>query len=280
MVNRNDILDKLKSNTNLTMEETQHLQQTSLTDKEAFRMVEEDPEKIAQYEHYCDLREAVKDGTLTEHQLQGLVDTLFSGEQTQDEYFNSNSLYNSLRTKLYNDYRANTTRLIDQERENGAYVSSRYTVEYGDKPACHHQLESISDNRRTVLQQQTWDYNDTFRTEMLEPSIVDYAQRSPMMNVEVKPSENNPNVADFQTYSENNNMLSINNIDINYANNISNAIQQIDPVVFNQQQALAMQSVAPVMTKTMGGFVNVLVLSGIVGFICGLGVFIAIVLCK
>lgn len=41
-----------------------------------------------------------------------------------------------------------------------------------------------------------------------------------------------------------------------------------------------MQSVAPVMTKTMGGFVNVLVLSGIVGFICGLGVFIAIVLCK
>lgn len=236
MVNRNDILDKLKSNTNLTMEETQHLQQTSLTDKEAFRMVEEDPEKIAQYEHYCDLREAVKDGTLTEHQLQGLVDTLFSGEQTQDEYFNSNSLYNSLRTKLYNDYRANTTRLIDQERENGAYVSSRYTVEYGDKPACHHQLESISDNRRTVLQQQTWDYNDTFRTEMLEPSIVDYAQRSPMMNVEVKPSENNPNVADFQTYSENNNMLSINNIDINYANNISNAIQQIDPVVFNHNK--------------------------------------------
>lgn len=283
MLDRNIILQKLKDKTMLSYEEMQYLQQNPLTDVEAFNMVEDNPERRAQYEHYHNLRETIKDGNLTEHQLRGLVDIVFEG-QNQDEFINSNTLYTSLRTKLYNDYRQNTTRLIDKERELGTYINSQYTVEYGEKPLCHHQLESISDKGRTILQQQTFEYNDDFRTGMLEPSIIDYGQRSPLLGSNVKPNQNNPHIADFQTYSDNNNMLNINNIDTNYANNIANAMQQIDPVIFNQQQALALQNQAiamvPVMTKTMGGFIDALVLAAVVGFISGLGIWIAIILAR
>lgn len=283
MLDRNIILQKINDKTTLSMEEMLYLQQNPLTDVEAFNMVEGNPERRAQYEHYNNLRETIKDGNLTEYQLRGLIDTVFEG-QNQDEFINSNTLYTSLRTKLYTDYRQNTARLIDQERETGTYINSQYTVEYGEKPLCHHQLESISDKGRTILQQQTFEYNDDFRIGMLEPSIIDYGQRSPLLGSNVKPNETNPNVANFQTYSENNNMLNINNIDTNYANNIATAMQQIDPVVFNQQQALAMQNqamaMAPVMTKTMGGFIDALVLATIVGFISGLGIWIAIILAR
>lgn len=283
MLDRNIILQKLKDKTMLSYEEMQYLQQNPLTDVEAFNMVEDNPERRAQYEHYHNLRETIKDGNLTEHQLRGLVDIVFEG-QNQDEFINSNTLYTSLRTKLYNDYRQNTTRLIDKERELGTYINSQYTVEYGEKPLCHHQLESISDKGRTILQQQTFEYNDDFRTGMLEPSIIDYGQRSPLLGSNVKPNQNNPHIADFQTYSDNNNMLNINNIDTNYANNIANAMQQIDPVIFNQQQALALQNqaiaMAPVMTKTMGGFIDALVLAVVVGFISGLGIWIAVILAR
>lgn len=283
MLDRNIILQKLKDKTMLSYEEMQYFQQNPLTDVEAFNMVEDNPERRAQYEHYHNLRETIKDGNLTEHQLRGLVDIVFEG-QNQDEFINSNTLYTSLRTKLYNDYRQNTTRLIDKERELGTYINSQYTVEYGEKPLCHHQLESISDKGRTILQQQTFEYNDDFRTGMLEPSIIDYGQRSPLLGSNVKPNQNNPHIADFQTYSDNNNMLNINNIDTNYANNIANAMQQIDPVIFNQQQALALQNqaiaMAPVMTKTMGGFIDALVLAAVVGFISGLGIWIAIILAR
>ena len=52
MLDRNIILQKLKDKTMLSYEEMQYLQQNPLTDVEAFNMVEDNPERRAQYEHY------------------------------------------------------------------------------------------------------------------------------------------------------------------------------------------------------------------------------------
>ena len=62
-------------------------------------------------------------------------------------------------------------------------------------------------------------------------------------------------------------------------------VQQIDPAVFNQQQAMvqaqAMQVAGPQLTLGgMDGFVNALVLAMIVGFTTGLGIWIALLLSK
>ena len=188
----------------------------------------------------------------------------------------------------YGEYRESMARLFEQERDPNSLLYSQYTVEYGDKPVCHHQLQQISGDERTVLQQQTFDYNDDFRTGMLEPSITDYAQRSPMMSQQVTPNESTPDISSYQTYSENNNALSINNVDTSYANNIATATPQIEPVVFQQQQAMAMQPMGmdmggAMLTKTMGGmggFVNALILAMIVGFVSGLGIWIAMLFLK
>lgn len=67
MLDRNIILQKLKDKTMLSYEEMQYLQQNPLTDVEAFNMVEDNPERRAQYEHYHNLRETIKDGNLTEY---------------------------------------------------------------------------------------------------------------------------------------------------------------------------------------------------------------------
>ena len=102
-MDRSTILQKLKDKTELTEEEMQYLDQNPMTDLEAFIIVEDDPKKVAEYEHYYNLRKAVNEGTLNEAQLRELVDTLFSGGQNQDEFVNADNLYESYRAKLFGE---------------------------------------------------------------------------------------------------------------------------------------------------------------------------------
>ena len=79
--------------------------------------------------------------------------------------------------------------------------------------------------------------------------------------------------------------MSVNNVQPEYANTISSAVQQIEPVAYqqqmNQQMAMQQQMGGPTLTLTMSGggmsgFVNALVLALIVGFIVGLGIILGI----
>lgn len=119
---------------------------------------------------------------------------------------------------------------------------------------------------------------------MLEPAIVDYAQSSPVMSSDVRTNESLS--ANYRAISENNNVLSVNNVQPEYANTISSAVQQIEPTVYQQhvEQQLVQQQQLSGLVRTLsmdsglsrGGFINVLVLTGIIGFVCGFIVWITL----
>ena len=125
----------------------------------------------------------------------------------------------------------------------------------GETPKCDHYLEQIKGQERTALLQKSFDYNENFRQNMLEPAIVDFAERNPISSSDTRQStvSNNPNVssqrqeqnnsntaqntptADYRAISETNNILSVNNVQPEYANTVASAVQQVEPTVFQQQ---------------------------------------------
>lgn len=171
----------------------------------------------------------------------------------------------------YDEYKANMARHFEQKSDPSATLHSQYTVQYGETPICYHQLQQINGTEVKVLQQQTFPYDDEFRREMLEPSMVDYASRNPMANQQVVANPDFQGLSSYQTYSTIGNALSISNIDTQYANNIAATLPQIQP----QQQVMQPQQVVQkpkslVLTKPISGFASIALLSAIVGFISGL----------
>ena len=132
---------------------------------------------------------------------------------------------------------------------------------------------------------------------MLEPAIVDFAERNPISSsdtrqnttsnnasVSTQPSgQNSTNkpTSDFRAISETNNVLSVNNVQPEYANTVASAVQQVEPTVFQQQMNQQMTQAGPQLTLTtgggmMGGFVNVLLISLVIGIICGICIVLAL----
>lgn len=145
---------------------------------------------------------------------------------------------------------------------------------------------------------------------MIEPSVVDFSRRSPISSTTVTPTEQTtqqiqqpvqhsnaqptpiqqpqqaPN-CNVNLMSENNNMMSVNNVGQTFAQQIQQQAPQISPDVFMQQQAqmaqMQMAQAGPTLSLTMGGmggFVNVLVLTGLVGFVCGFIVWLILTIMK
>lgn len=178
----------------------------------------------------------------------------------------------------YEEYRANIRNLYLEERENGEILHSRFDIISSDKPQCEHTVEKITKDGKMIISQRTFDYNDNFRQKMLAPSIIDYADCSPVMTSNIQ--ENNMNTsmngnqtANYYSTSENNNILSVNNIETQYAKEISNAVTQITPQAFQkqqEQQKARQQEIGGVqLTRTlgsMGGYVKVGLLA-VAGFI-------------
>lgn len=203
--------------------------------------------------------------------------------------------YRSYRDKLNEAYLA--------EKDPDTFLHSSFTMRDGETPKCDHYLEQIKGQERTVLSQKSFDYNENFRQNMLEPAIVDFAERNPISSSDTRQNttSNNTSVStqsagqnstntptstsDFRAISETNNVLSVNNVQPEYANTVASAVQQVEPTVFqqqmNQQMAQQMTQAGPQLTLTMGGgmmggFVNVLLISLIIGLICGIGIVLAL----
>ncbi|MGN1000959.1 MAG: ADP-ribosyltransferase [Bacilli bacterium] len=201
--------------------------------------------------------------------------------------------YRSYRDKLNEAYLA--------EKDPDTFLHSSFTMRDGETQKCDHYLEQIKGQERTVLSQKSFDYNENFRQNMLEPAIVDFAERNPISSSDTRQNttSNNASVStqsagqnstntptsDFRAISETNNVLSVNNVQPEYANTVASAVQQVEPTVFqqqmNQQMAQQMAQAGPQLTLTMGGgmmggFVNVLLISLIIGLICGIGIVLAL----
>lgn len=179
----------------------------------------------------------------------------------------------------YRSYRDKLNAVYLTEKDPDTFLHSSFTVRDGEKPQCDHTLEIISKSERVLLQSHTFDYNELFRQQLLEPAIVDFVQCSPVMNSEIKLHNDDNGIqqqsADYQAISENNSVLSVNNVPPKYANTISSAVRQIEPVTYQQQMAMQHQMEESQLTLSRGGFVNAFFLIGIIGFLCGLTIWIA-----
>lgn len=203
----------------------------------------------------------------------------------------------------YRNYRDKLNEAYLAEKDPDTFLHSSFTMRDGEIPKCDHYLEQIKGQERTVLSQKSFDYNENFRQNMLEPAIVDFAERNPISSSDTRQNttSNNASVSmqsagqnttntptatsDFRAISETNNVLSVNNVQPEYANTVASAVQQVEPTVFqqqmNQQMAQQMTQAGPQLTLTMGGgmmggFVNVLLISLIIGLICGIGIVLAL----
>lgn len=193
-------------------------------------------------------------------------------------------------TQSYDEYRESLRNIYLEEKENDTVVHSQFNVTHGENPQCEHTVERINQDGRNIISQRTFNYNDDFRQQVLATSVIDYAQCSPIMSSEVKGHSNQmgeeSQTADYQAVSENNNVLSVNNIEPQYANEISNAVQQIEPVAYQQQQSqqMAMQQemggqqlgLSLGSYPSIGGFASTIILSVVVGIICLLLIFLEV----
>lgn len=187
----------------------------------------------------------------------------------------------------YKSYRDKLNQAYLNEKEPDTFLHSSFTMKDGEVPKCDHCLEQIKGQERTILSQKSFDYNESFRQNMLEPAIVDFAERNPISSSDTRKNAISNNTAvstqssDYRAISETNNVLSINNVQPEYANTVASAVQQVEPTVFqqqmNQQMVMQQQMGGPQLTLTMGGFVNTLLISLIIGFVCGLAIWLAII---
>lgn len=196
----------------------------------------------------------------------------------------------------YQSYREKLNEAYLTEKDSDTFLHSSFTMRDGETPKCDHCLEQIKGHERTILAQKSFDYNESFQKNMLEPAIVDFAERNPISSSDTRQTTSTVSTsstqtaqqqtpkADYRAISETNNVLSVNNVNLEYANTVASAVQQVEPVVFQQQmdQQMAMQQLGgSQLTLTMGGnmmsgSINVLVLSMISGLVIGLFIILGI----
>lgn len=172
----------------------------------------------------------------------------------------------------YSEYLDNMAKVLESPKSPDVAISSSFTVIEGKRPMCYHQLEKIEGDSRIIIQQEVFPYNLEFKEKVLEPAIKDYAKRSPMEQAKVVDTPEN-NISHFQTFSTNNNVLSINNIETSYAHKIDNIVKNTPPNLFKQQITNKNMVKDPVLTRVpqnISGYANSIFLSLIIGFGLGL----------
>ena len=147
-----------------------------------------------------------------------------------------------------------------------------------------------------------FEYSDKFNKGMLEPSIVDFARRNPINTTSVTPVDNptqqiqqtqNSNAqpslsqqtqqqpCNVNLLSENNNIMSVNNVSQTFAQQIEQQAPQISPDIYMQQQPQMVET-GPTLNLTIGGmgFINTLLLVILSGFIIGVLLIIVLYILK
>ena len=175
------------------------------------------------------------------------------------------------RINQYNEYRAQILPLL-LSTDADVYVHSDFTIGGENGEICRHTLEKMTNDSRQILSQRDFEYDEVFRTGMLEPSLLDYAKTNPIVDGKVNTSDNG--LSQYMAFSETNNTLTVNNISREYANYIDQEIKKVNPIVFQQQMEKYQQQVQNTdsyqrVLKKNSGFLNILMLSSIVGFMAG-----------
>lgn len=186
------------------------------------------------------------------------------------------------RINQYNTYRAQVLPLL-LSSDPDVCIHSDFTIGGENGEICWHTLEKVSNETRQIISQRDFECDEAFRTGLLEPSLLDYAKTNPIVDGKVNDSNNG--LSQYMAFSETNNVLTVNNVSREYANYIDQKIKKVDPLVFQQQMEQYLQQTQGkgCYQRTLSknsGFLNVLMLSSIVGFAAGFIAFITYLFIK
>lgn len=186
------------------------------------------------------------------------------------------------RINQYNTYRAQVLPLL-LSSDPDVCIHSDFTIGGENGEICWHTLEKVSNETRQIISQRDFECDEAFRTGLLEPSLLDYAKTNPIVDGKVNDSNNG--LSQYMAFSETNNVLTVNNVSREYANYIDQKIKKVDPLVFQQQMEQYLQQTQGTgcYQRTLSknsGFLNVLMLSSIVGFAAGFIAFITYLFIK
>lgn len=186
------------------------------------------------------------------------------------------------RINQYNTYRAQVLPLL-LSSDPDVCIHSDFTIGGENGEICRHTLEKVSNETRQIISQRDFECDEAFRTGLLEPSLLDYAKTNPIVDGKVNDSNNG--LSQYMAFSETNNVLTVNNVSREYASYIDQEIKKVDPLVFQQQMEQYQQQTQDTggYQRTLSknsGFLNVLMLSSIVGFAAGFIAFITYLFIK
>lgn len=186
------------------------------------------------------------------------------------------------RINQYNTYRAQVLPLL-LSSDPDVCIHSDFTIGGENGEICRHTLEKVSNETRQIISQRDFECDEAFKTGLLEPSLLDYAKTNPIVDGKVNDSDNG--LSQYMAFSETNNVLTVNNVSREYASYIDQEIKKVDPLVFQQQMEQYQQQTQGTggYQRTLSknsGFLNVLLLSSIVGFAAGFIAFITYLVIK
>lgn len=186
------------------------------------------------------------------------------------------------RINQYNTYRAQVLPLL-LSSDPDVCIHSDFTIGGENGEICRHTLEKVSNETRQIISQRDFECDEAFKTGLLEPSLLDYAKTNPIVDGKVNDSDNG--LSQYMAFSETNNVLTVNNVSREYASYIDQEIKKVDQLVFQQQMEQYQQQTQGTggYQRTLSknsGFLNVLLLSSIVGFAAGFIAFITYLVIK
>ena len=206
-----------------------------------------------------DYKEKVQNGTLTQSELKELCDITFGkdSEESSIIFDRMSELVKSDEVREYDKYREQLNTEYLKEKDSDTFLTSSFTMVDGQQRKCEHSLQEIKGQERKTIMNKTFDFNESFQKNMLEPAIVDFA--------ESRQNAENQNTSNYRAISETNNILNVNNVNPEYANTVASAVNQVPPTVY-QQQAIPQQQMGAGMTM---GFANILLIFSLIGMLIG-----------
>lgn len=187
-------------------------------------------------------------------------------------------------SELFEQLRSNSLDLLNNDSLD-EIIHSNFTIDGKDAKNCTWTLERVTENSREIISQMDFKNNKQFIEQMLQPSIVDYAQSNPIIQGRIE--QNDLGLSQYRAFSSMNNVITINNISSEYANYIANEVKKIEPVLYQkrmEQNDMQIQNESELgyqkINKKSGGFIDALLLSSVVGFVAGFLLFVMCVILK
>ena len=183
-------------------------------------------------------------------------------------------------TELFGQLRGQCMELLTNESLD-EIIHSEFSMKGKEGEVCTWTLEKVTEQARDIIFQMDFQNTEQFRQQILQPLLVDYAQTNSIIQGRVKPTDTG--LSQYRAFSTTNNVVTINNVSEDYANYISTEIQKVEPVIYNKQMEQKEQEYQQQnenglgyqkINKKNGGFLDVLLLASIVGYVSGLILFI------